>query len=311
MQALFDAIARMALPTDAQRIFHGRGGRYPGCQHLVLDAFPPVLLLTSFAALSAQDEAAIGAALQARWQQIAPGQPLNWVLQTRQGGERTDTRLMAGAVPEPHVVTEHGARYGVHLLRGQNHGFFLDMAAGRAWVRDTVAAHPEPARMRVLNLFAYTCAFSVVARLAGAGQVLNMDMSRAALATGQHNHQLNGVAAGASFAGHDIFSSWGKIARGGAYELIVVDPPSYQKGSFVATKDYPRLMRRLPDLLMPGGHALLCLNAPELGVDFLTRHMAEQAPALHFVERVANPPVFADADEERSLKVLVYRAPAA
>ena len=165
--------------------------------------------------------------------------------------------------------------------------------------------------MRVLNLFAYTCAFSVVARLAGAGQVLNMDMSRAALSTGQHNHQLNGVAAGASFAAHDVFSSWGKITRGGAYELIVVDPPSYQKGSFVATKDYPRLMRRLPDLLMPGGHALLCLNAPELGPDFLATHMAEQAPALTFVERVANPPVFADADEARSLKVLAYRAPAA
>src|SRR6218665_185306 len=101
MQALFDAIARMALPTDAQRIFHGRGGRFPGCQHLVLDAFPPVLLLTSFAALSAQDEAAIGAALAARWQPIAPGQPLNWVLQIRQGGERTDTRLMAGGRPPP------------------------------------------------------------------------------------------------------------------------------------------------------------------------------------------------------------------
>ncbi|HVR51672.1 MAG TPA: class I SAM-dependent methyltransferase [Pseudorhodoferax sp.] len=311
MQALFDAIARMALPTDAQRIFHGRGGLHPGCQHLVLDAFPPVLLLTSFAALSEHDEAAIGAALQQRWQQIAPGQALNWVLQTRLGGERTQTRLMAGEVPQPHVVTEQGARYLVHLLRGQNHGFFPDMAAGRAWVRRTVAAHAAPTRMRVLNLFAYTCAFSVVARLAGAEQVLNMDMSRAALSTGQHNHQLNGVAAGASFAAHDVFSSWGKIARGGAYDLIIVDPPSYQKGSFVATKDYPRLMRRLPDLLMPGGHALLCLNAPELGLDFLTSHMAEQAPTLALVERVANPPVFADADEARSLKVLAYRAPAA
>ena len=66
------------------------------------------------------------------------------------------------------MVTERGARYGVHVLRGQNHGLFLAMAAGRDWVRRTVAMHPEPARMRVLNLFAYTCAFSVVAGLAGA-----------------------------------------------------------------------------------------------------------------------------------------------
>ncbi|WP_326533797.1 class I SAM-dependent methyltransferase [Pseudorhodoferax sp.] len=311
MHALLDAIARMDLPTDAQRIFHGRGGLHPGCEHLALDAFPPVLLLTSFAPLAPDSLDAIGAALAARWQQIAPGQPLNWVLQIRLPAGQPETRLMAGSVPQPHVVTEHGARYLVHVLRGQNHGLFPDMAAGRDWVRRTVAAHPQPARMRVLNLFAYTCAFSVVARLAGAGQVLNMDMSRAALAIGQQNHQLNGVAAGASFAAHDVFSSWGKITRGGAYDLIVVDPPSYQKGSFVATKDYARVMRRLPELLMPGGHALLCLNAPELGVGFLTGQMAGQAPELQLVERVANPPVFADADADRSLKVLAYRAPAA
>ncbi|HAU58118.1 MAG TPA: SAM-dependent methyltransferase, partial [Comamonadaceae bacterium] len=85
--------------------------------------------------------------------------------------------------------------------------------------------------------------------------------------------------------------------------------PSYQKGSFVATKDYARLMRRLPDLLAPGGHALLCLNAPELGVDFLQSQMQELAPELQFVERVANPAVFADVDEGRALKVLVYQAP--
>ncbi|MDR0201340.1 MAG: class I SAM-dependent methyltransferase [Delftia acidovorans] len=310
MQALLDAIAQMPFPTDAQRIFHGRGGRFPGCEQIVLDAFPPVLLLTSFAPVDEAQLARIGQALEQRWQQIAPaGQPLNWAFQSRESGSKVETRVMAGALPEPHVVTENGAQYLVHIARGQNHGLFLDMAAGREWVRRKVAAHPQPARMKVLNLFAYTCAFSVAAKLAGAGQVLNMDMSKGALATGQQNHQLNGVKAGASFAAHDIFSSWGKIGRGGPYDLIIVDPPSYQKGSFIATKDYTRLMRRLSDLLVPGGHALLCLNAPELGTDFLKAQMAEAAPTLQFLERVANPPQFADVDEERSLKVLIYREP--
>ena len=310
MQPLLDAIAQMAYPSDAQRIFHGRGGRYPGCEQIVLDAFPPVLVLTSFTPLADETLAAVGAALQQRWQQIAPaGQPLNWVFQSRAPGSQGETRLMAGTVPEPHVVTENGAQYLVQVARGQNHGLFLDMAAGRDWVRQQVAAHARPERMKVLNLFAYTCAFSVVAKLAGAGQVLNMDMSKGALATGQHNHQLNGVKAGASFAAHDIFSSWGKINRSGPYDLIVVDPPSYQKGSFIATKDYAKLMRRLPDLLAPEGQVLLCLNAPELGTAFLREQMAEIAPELQFVQRLANPPVFADVNEERSLKVLVYRAP--
>jgi 23S rRNA (cytosine1962-C5)-methyltransferase len=308
MQSLLDAIATMAFPTEAHRVFHGRGGLFPGCEHLALDAYPPVLLLTSFAPLEGEALAAIGAALDTRWREIAVGDaPLNWVYQCREEGGRVETRQMAGAVPEPHVVTEVGApgtRYLVHLLRGQNHGLFLDMAEGRRWVRE----HVQPGD-KVLNLFAYTCAFSVVALQAGAKHVLNVDMGQGAIGIGQQNHRLNGLDSGASFLPHDIFTTWGKINRGGAYDLIIVDPPSYQKGSFVATKDYARLMRRLPDLLMHGGHVLLCLNAPELGVAFLQDQMRELAPGLEYVERVANPAVFADVSEERALKVLVYRAP--
>ena len=309
MQALLNAIATMDLPTDAQRIFHGRGGLYPGCEQWALDAFPPVFVLTSFQPASDDELAAVGTALAERWQQLAPGEPLNWVFQCRHEG-RTETRLMDGKVPEPHVVTEQGAKFRVHVLKGQNHGLFLDMAEGRRWVRDYVTAHPVGGRgATILNLFAYTCAFSVVALQAGAKQVVNVDMSRGAIAIGQQNHQLNGLTTGASFLAHDIFSTWGKIKRSGPYELVIVDPPSFQRGSFVATKDYARLMHRLHDLLMPGGHVLLCLNAPELGVNFLQDQMRELAPELTFVERVANPAMFADVDEARALKVLVYAAP--
>lgn len=310
MQALLHAIATMDLPTDARRIFHGRGGLFPGCEQWALDAYAPVLLLTSFKPVAEEELATIGAALQARWQQIGAGAPLSWVFQCRHEGS-SETRLMAGSVPEPHVVTENGTRYRVHVLKGQNHGLFLDMAEGRRWVRAHVASHAERDRpgLKVLNLFAYTCAFSVVARQAGAKQVLNLDMSQGALTIGQQNHRLNEINDGASFLAHDIFSTWGKITRGGPYHLIIIDPPSYQKGSFVATKDYAKLMRRLPDLLRPGGHALLCLNAPELGQDFLQDQMRELAPELEFIERVANPAVFADISAEKSLKVLVYRAP--
>ena len=191
MNALLDTIATMALPHDAQRVFHGRGGLHPGCEHLALDAYPPVLLLTSFEPLADEALVAIGTALDTRWREIAAaGEPLNWVYQCRQEGGRTETRLMAGAVPEPHVVTEAGTRYVVHLLRGQNHGLFLDMAEGRRWVRE----HVQPGD-KVLNLFAYTCAFSVVALQAGASEVVNVDMSDGALAIGRRNHALNGVAA--------------------------------------------------------------------------------------------------------------------
>ncbi len=288
MQALLDAIARIEPGTDARRVFHGRGGLHPGCEHWTLDAFPPVWLLTSFQPVPDDTLAVIGEALAARWSEIAPGETLNWVFQCRGEGQ-ADTVLMAGSVPEPHVVSERGARYLVHVLKGQNHGLFLDMAEGRQWVREHATGH------KVLNLFAYTCAFSVVALQGGAKQVVNVDMSAGAMAIGQQNHPLNALKEGASFLVHDIFKTWGK---------------SHQKGSFVATQDYIKLIRRLPDLLRPEGRVLLCLNAPQLSPAFLMDQMQEAAPELVFEERLANPAVFADVSQDRSLKVLVYRAPA-
>ena len=142
MQALLNAIATMPLPVDTCRIFHGRGGLYAGCEQWTLDVYPPVFVLTSFATTTDEQLATVGAALQARWQQIAPpdqAQSLNWVFQQRgqaaRPQARSDTLLMAGSVPDPHIVTEGPARFLVHMLRGQNHGLFLDMAEGRRWVR--------------------------------------------------------------------------------------------------------------------------------------------------------------------------------
>lgn len=317
MQALLDAIAAMPLPVDTCRIFHGRGGLYPVCEQWTLDAYPPVFVLTSFAPATDDQLTAIGAALQARWRHIAPvgeQENLNWVFQQRGPtgpGSRADTRLMAGQVPDPHIVTEGPALFLVRVLRGQNHGLFLDMAEGRRWVREFAAdfRQSEGRGAKVLNLFAYTCAFSVAALQGGAAHVTNLDMARGALATGQQNHQLNGLAPqGASFLAHDLFNSWGKVTRGGPYDLIIADPPSYQKGSFVATKDYARLLRRLPDLLAPGGRALLCLNAPELPWAWLREQVDEHAPGLQLIERLAHPPAFADVDADRALKVGAYRA---
>ncbi|TXI97187.1 MAG: SAM-dependent methyltransferase [Aquabacterium sp.] len=297
----------MTLPTDAQRLFHGRGGVYPGSEPWALDWYPPVLLLTCHQPVSEAELAPIQAALTARWAELMPDQPLNLVFQHRDE-VRADTRLLCGAVPDPHVVSEQGAQFKVHLMRGFNHGLFLDMAEGRRWVREHVTqASASNPRFKVLNLFAYTCAFSVVALQGGAAQVVNLDMSQGALAVGQQNHRLNDLPAKARFLGHDIFKTWGKINKMGPYGVIVIDPPSYQKGSFIATKDYIKLIRRLPDLLEPQGHVLLCLNAPELDTAFLHAQVAEAAPGLRFVERLANPAAFADIDPEKSLKVLHYQ----
>lgn len=300
MKRFLQVLPGLAVGDDVCRLFHGRGGLFAGDEHLCLDWYKPVLLLTSFKMLDDEQRDELVNAIVVYWQLQYPNEPLNLVYQYRHGGQ-TFSELLYGEVPEQHVVTENGCRFLVHLLRGQNHGLFLDMANGRAWVKQH-AKHKK-----VLNLFAYTCGFSVVALQGGADEVVNMDMSKGALSIGKQNHLLNDLPVGARYLGHDIFKSWGKLTKLGPYDLIVADPPSNQRGSFVATKDYERLLKRLPDLLAPQGEVLLCLNAPELGSDFLMQQVANTAPQLTYVERLANPSVFADVDEQKSLKVLRYR----
>lgn len=299
MSGLITALSQFAFDNEVQRVFHGRGGLFQGEEHLCLDWYPPVLLLTSFKSLDELEQQALFATITEQYRQQADSKELNLVFQHRSGGQ-TVTELVSGSVPDNHVVTEQGALFNVHIMRGQNHGLFLDMANGRRWVRQ----HAEG--KKVLNLFAYTCGFSVAALLGGADEVVNMDMSKGALSIGKQNHVLNDLPQGARYLGHDIFKSWGKLTKLGPYDLIVADPPSNQKGSFVATKDYERLLKRLPSLLANKGEVLLCLNAPELGCDFLMQQVSETAPQLHYVERIANPDIFADIDEQKSLKVLRY-----
>lgn len=316
--------------VDARRIFHGRGGLFEGANHLTLDYYPPVFLLTSFQELKKDELCLYGEALDKMWLSLMNADNgsyavanndnstattheqtnLTWVYQCRAEKGNSITMLMAGDIPEPHIVTECNGRnkYFVHLLKGQNHGLFLDMSEGRKWLQEKCIS--EDVRS-VLNLFAYTCAFSVAALNGGAHNVVNLDMSQGALKTGQRNHDLNGgsIRGTAKFLSHDLFKSWGKIKKLGPYDVVVADPPSYQKGSFVATKDYIKVIRRLPTLLRPGGFALLCLNAPELTTDFLLEQVKEGVPnnELCFVERLQNPLAFASAFPEKALKVLVFQ----
>jgi 23S rRNA (cytosine1962-C5)-methyltransferase len=103
-----------------------------------------------------------------------------------------------------------------------------------------------------------------------------------------------------------VFRSWGKLRRLAPFDVLIVDPPSRQPGSFVAEKDYPRLLSKIPSLCSPEAEVLLCLNSPHLGVAFLTEAVARHAPELDFVERLPNVPQFPDENNDLSLKVLRY-----
>ena len=211
------------------------------------------------------------------------------------------SQVLWGELNSRPVVVESGLKYQLDIGRNQNFGLFLDMRLGRDWVREH-AKHKN-----VLNLFAYTCGFSVAAIAGGADKVVNVDMAKGSLSKGRENHLINDHnLSKVSFLGHDIFKSWGKIKKAGPYDLIVIDPPSFQKGSFALTKDYQRILRRLPELLTEGGEVLACVNSPMVSSDFLIDGMKAEAPDLNFQYRLDNPPEFTDINSESALKALVF-----
>lgn len=199
-------------------------------------------------------------------------------------------------------ISEQDVSYQLDFNASMHSGLFLDMAEARQWVR------AQAEGKKVLNLFSYTCAFSVAAIAAGAESVVNMDLSRPSLNRGRESHRLNHHdMSRVAFFGHDIFKSWGKLKRLGPFDLVIVDPPSFQKGSFELAKDYPRVVRQLPALLAEGGDVLACLNDPDQTPEYLTDLFAEHCPELTFKKRLANPEAFADRDEQRALKVLYFQ----
>jgi 23S rRNA (cytosine1962-C5)-methyltransferase len=85
----------------------------------------------------------------------------------------------------------------------------------------------------LLNTFAYTCSFSVVAALAGA-ETLSVDLSKKSLDRGRANFTLNGIdpAAGHRFIADDVLDVLPRIARRGEkFDAIVLDPPTFSRGN--------------------------------------------------------------------------------
>ncbi|SKA57112.1 class I SAM-dependent methyltransferase [Enterovibrio nigricans] len=289
---------------EVRRVFHGRGRCYDGLEQITADWLGQGVLQIAvfkeaepafYIALNEQVQAFVQSDV---WKQVG-GKTVSVQHRDREGAE---TETLVGEMPMQINVVENTLTYKLDLGKRQNNGLFLDMRLGRQWVKDHAQGK------RVLNLFAYTCGFSVAAIEGGAEKVVNLDMAKSSLSRGRENHQLNQHdMSKVSFLGHELFKSWGKVKKFGPYDLVIIDPPSFQKGSFVLTKDYAKILRKLPELVAEGGDVLACVNSPDVLPSFLTEQMAELAPAFLFESRLENPPEFEDIDTDSALKVLHFK----
>lgn len=293
MQTILTEVKRhLPQQGEARRLFHGRGRAFPGYQDLLIDSYGSMVWITLFAERSSEWLAQLGALLGTNLPDI------DCIALQRRDLPQAPLELLYGRLPDQPLAHEAGLDYLLRPEVGQNIGFFIDMAAGRALVREIAAGK------KILNLFAYSCSFSVAALTGGAQQVVNIDMNRGALDLGYKNHQLNDLdLRNASFLSHEIFRSFGRLRKLGPFDLIICDPPFSQGKNFTAETHWPKLVAKLDQLLAPGGEVIACLNTPQMSAEDLRQIFSEQLPGVRELACLDAGTDFPEADPDRGLSI--------
>ncbi len=283
-----------AISKDHTRVFHGRGGLFNALEHLSVDQFGNILHITLFS--QKESEASTVQAI------LEFAKSKNFACTTLQKRylKPPTSEVLHGELPKELYAYENGMRFRLDLLSNQNTLYFGDMKNGRDFVRK------NSLNRRVLNLFSYTCGFSVAAKLGGASSVVNVDMSKSALSVGKANHALNGIETrGVSFLPYNILKSFSGIKKHAPFDLAIIDPPTLQRGSFDVQKDYIKIVKRLGELTSSDAQVLACLNATHLSSEFLLDLFSQSE--FEFVKRVPNVEGFKSKDDQSSLKVLLFK----
>ncbi|MDA7915658.1 class I SAM-dependent rRNA methyltransferase [Verrucomicrobia bacterium] len=253
---------RMEIQTDTTtgcRLIHGENDGFPG---LVVDRYNDVLVLKIYSAgwLSHIDE--IEGWLRKRF---APRTIVLRLSRNIQDSALIKYGMKEGAILHgeeihgPIVFMEHGILFEADVLKGQKTGFFLDQRDNRQ-----IVGKQAPG-CDVLNAFSFSGGFSLHAARGGARSVVDLDISKHALASARRNFELNEKHPRISECKYrgiqaDVFE-WMAQDDNETFDLIIVDPPSLarrEKEREGAIYAYQQLASSAIKRLRKGGLLLAC-----------------------------------------------------
>ncbi len=157
------------------------------------------------------------------------------------------------------LASEGQLKFEFRPDQGLSPGLFLDQRENRKTVLDSASGQ------RVLNLFSYTCGFSVAAAVGGAAEVASVDVSASFLDWGKRNFQLNDLdqTKYEFFTADSFFFLERTAKKNRKFDLIILDPPSFSRSKnlvFSLEKDLNRLLSAVEKVLAPSGRLLICSN---------------------------------------------------
>lgn len=176
--------------------------------------------------------------------------------------------LLYGQLKQPEVkFKEHGIHFQTNVLLGHKTGFFLDHRANRQKIRQLAK------NKTVLDVFSYAGGFSVYALAGGAQEATSIDISEQALELAVANVKLNKHSGKHQTLAGDAFKVLESlIQQGKAYDIVVIDPPSFaksQKEIAVAKDKYAALATMGVKLTKKGGLLVLSSCSSRVSEDDL------------------------------------------
>lgn len=206
-------------------------------------------------------------------------------------------RPLLGKPSLPQVeIHENGLRFSIRPYDGYSVGLFLDQRENRLRVREMSEGK------RVLNLFAYTCGFSVAAAAGGALQTVSVDVAVKNLEWGKLNFGLNGLSLDQHlFLRSDAGEALARLRRQNKrFDVIVLDPPSFAHGrksqkDFSVLEDLASLVGAATEVLAPGGTLLVSTNHRKMTPRGLIERVRRGAPRgrVDILDTPPLPPDFA------------------
>jgi 23S rRNA (cytosine1962-C5)-methyltransferase len=206
-------------------------------------------------------------------------------------------RVIRGTAPELVPFTEDGRTYTVDLASGHKTGSYLDLRG----LRDAIATAPL-AGARVLNLFSYTGMLARSAELAGAAEIVSVDVSERALQLAAAFHVTD--PAKHRLVTADVFEWLPSLDPAEQFDLAIVDPPAMtSKMAQIPTvlAAYRKLYRAVARHVRPGGAVVAACCTSRIERDVFKRTVREALGEAFTLERelpveLDHPVAFAQAD---------------
>ncbi len=257
--------------TNAFRAIHGASDGWPGWYVERLGDF---LLSQSGQPLRVDQRDGLARLLKTFAARGAYHKILSQQVRRTTTAEASPQRVLGEAAPERFEIMENGVRFELSFNEGYSMGLFLDQRDNRRRIlTGYIAADFSNSELRtpnseLLNVFAYTCGFSVCAARAGA-RTTSLDLSRKYLEWGRRNFTVNGLDPAAhEFIYGDAFDWLRRLAKKGRrFDTVLLDPPTFsqskESGVFRVEKDYAKLVTAALPLVKPGGILLASTNATD------------------------------------------------